>query len=705
MARARMGLAACLVMALWPIWPARAELVYVAGFEYSFTGAFDSPRLWVINPAVGLVQSVLMPAAVPVSLAIVENGTRAYLSTDHGTAVVDTVSNTVTTTIPTAASGALALTRDERRLYVPQYVEAGFPPYQIAVVDTTTNTLAGPLSTLLDSLSGRSASWIVVSPDGRRVFTAVHETFATEDDIVAIDTVTNEIVTVVRVPSPAGGLGISPNGRLLYVGRRAGSSPGPSTILVIDTVTSQTVATIPTRGTFMLVARDGFRIYVSRADASGIEVIDTTTRTVVATVDVSPGPSPYNGIVAMAESSDGARLYAAEVFVNPVDIGLPSRADLLTIDLKTRSVISRLSFNAGNITGIASRPTSTVSLAVSAETVGPGDSLTTGVSARHRLSDIPADLYVGIAGPDGQITFLSATGEALATARLSEPTRFRPALSIPPAGEVDQPTVVRVAIPVGAVPGTYRGFAALVRRGAFADNRIDPGDILAIDMKDVTVAGERQAADLSVTGGSSLTAPGHDLTYAIIVANAGPATATRVTVTSELPANTTSLGYVPPSGSPFTCTVPPAGEGGTVTCVAPSLGPGQQSYAFVSARVNNSVAPGAALSATARVTANQPDPDPSNNRVTVDAFVSRTFVLTIIPQGDSARLRHVGSAPLGIGCGNVDVCSASFPSGTVVALTVFPGPGIFQGFSGDLDCADGIVTMDADKTCIATFAP
>jgi subtilase family serine protease len=63
----------------------------------------------------------------------------------------------------------------------------------------------------------------------------------------------------------------------------------------------------------------------------------------------------------------------------------------------------------------------------------------------------------------------------------------------------------------------------------------------------------------------------------------------------------------------------------------------------------------------------------------------------------------VTSTPGGITCGGT--CSATFGPGDVVALAAVPdAKSVFSGWSGDLDCADGSVTMDASKSCTATFA-
>ena len=78
------------------------------------------------------------------------------------------------------------------------------------------------------------------------------------------------------------------------------------------------------------------------------------------------------------------------------------------------------------------------------------------------------------------------------------------------------------------------------------------------------------------------------------------------------------------------------------------------------------------------------------------------YTLTVSKSGTGSGT--VTSNPSGIDCGSD--CSESFDQGTSVTLTATPASGsTFGGWSGDADCSDGVVTMDSNKTCTATFNP
>ncbi|MCI0581833.1 MAG: Ig-like domain-containing protein, partial [Chloroflexi bacterium] len=84
--------------------------------------------------------------------------------------------------------------------------------------------------------------------------------------------------------------------------------------------------------------------------------------------------------------------------------------------------------------------------------------------------------------------------------------------------------------------------------------------------------------------------------------------------------------------------------------------------------------------------------------VSITVLLPHTLTVVRFGLGDG----RVFSTPAGIDCGAV--CTALFSAAAPVALTAeaFVGS-VFGGFSGDPDCADGVVTVDADTTCLARF--
>lgn len=79
---------------------------------------------------------------------------------------------------------------------------------------------------------------------------------------------------------------------------------------------------------------------------------------------------------------------------------------------------------------------------------------------------------------------------------------------------------------------------------------------------------------------------------------------------------------------------------------------------------------------------------------------SPSFFLTVTKAGTGSGL--ITSSPEGIECGND--CSEEYARGTTVNLRAKEDVGSsFIGWSGDEDCFDGVVTMDADKSCTAIF--
>jgi len=90
------------------------------------------------------------------------------------------------------------------------------------------------------------------------------------------------------------------------------------------------------------------------------------------------------------------------------------------------------------------------------------------------------------------------------------------------------------------------------------------------------------------------------------------------------------------------------------------------------------------------------------NAVTaIAAYSLTTSVIQEVTKAGTASGRII-SNPAGIDCGSD--CAESYSAGKIVVLTAVPGANSkFSGWSGDADCSDGAVTMNAGKTCKATF--
>ncbi|KKT18850.1 MAG: Cell wall/surface repeat protein, partial [Candidatus Nomurabacteria bacterium GW2011_GWB1_43_7] len=89
------------------------------------------------------------------------------------------------------------------------------------------------------------------------------------------------------------------------------------------------------------------------------------------------------------------------------------------------------------------------------------------------------------------------------------------------------------------------------------------------------------------------------------------------------------------------------------------------------------------------------------NCTVVASFTIGTNILTVSKSGTGSGI--VASSPVGINCGAT--CSYAFDYGTLVTLTPTPDTGSsFSSWSGDADCTDGSVTMNASQSCAATFA-
>ncbi len=113
-------------------------------------------------------------------------------------------------------------------------------------------------------------------------------------------------------------------------------------------------------------------------------------------------------------------------------------------------------------------------------------------------------------------------------------------------------------------------------------------------------------------------APGDTITWKVVGTNYGPATSTHFVLADQLPPG---VAFVSATASPaLTCTTPPVGGNGAITCTAPSVpvkpADGSSLTLTIVATVPAGTADGTLLENIATVTGDQPEPvpDPHPNR-------------------------------------------------------------------------------------------
>lgn len=137
----------------------------------------------------------------------------------------------------------------------------------------------------------------------------------------------------------------------------------------------------------------------------------------------------------------------------------------------------------------------------------------------------------------------------------------------------------------------------------------DPNDNSSTATTTVTTT-----VDVSVTKGAAppTVANGSNITYTIVVNNAGPSPAPNVTLADSIPANTTFVS-LNQSGPAFSCTTPSAGGTGSVSCSNANFPAGSPTTFTLVVKVNPSTPPGTVITNTANVASAGTDTNGTNN--------------------------------------------------------------------------------------------
>lgn len=254
--------------------------------------------------------------AGPWKLAVDSDGRRAFVtnSASNELSVIDTLSKTVTATIPVASPWGVSVVPDGRRAYV-----TNGDANNLSVIDTDSKVVTATIPV------GDHPEGIVVTPDGHRAYVANN----VSNNVSVIDTASNVVSATIPVGAGPIGMSVTPDGRRVYV-----ANNGRDNVSVIDTTSNKIIATIPVGygPQELAVTPDGGRVYVANWGNS-VSVIDAGSNTVTATISLSLGTAPGG----VAVTPDGLHAYVTGFQSNSVSV----------IDTKSNTVTATIPVEAG----------------------------------------------------------------------------------------------------------------------------------------------------------------------------------------------------------------------------------------------------------------------------------------------------------------------------------------------------------------------
>ena len=224
-------------------------------------------------------------------------------------------------------------------------------------------------------------------------------------------------------------------------------------------------------------------------------------------------------------------------------------------------------------------------------------------------------------------------------------------------------------------PGVLSSFTLVVRVGAGTPSgtTISDTDSVSSGVNDTNLANNTAtvnilvatpaSADIAVTNVAAPTtvAPAANITYTQSLTNNGPSTATTVSFTEAIPANTTFVSLVKPGT--WACVTPAVGGTGSITCTIASLAAGVTGNFTMVANVNAGTATGTVISDTDIGSSAVTDPNSSNNSATANVTVAQAV------QADMAVTMTDSPNPVLAG-GNITYTAIVTNNGPAAATTV-----------------------------------
>ena len=194
-------------------------------------------------------------------------------------------------------------------------------------------------------------------------------------------------------------------------------------------------------------------------------------------------------------------------------------------------------------------------------------------------------------------------------------------------------------------------------------------------------------ADLTVSKSaiSGTASSGGQAIFSIQVTNNGPSAASSVSLSDDIPANTTFLSFDQLGGPTFTCNSPAVGETGSTVCTITSLGRGETAF-FLATYQIGTVPNGTLISNTATVTSTTTDPpnpdggDNNTSTATVDVLNTPCQLSTqenITVSADPGQAGAVVTYTTPTGTGDCGTDTTGEGGETIPAISCNPPSGSF----------------------------
>ena len=287
----------------------------------SFKGSISTvPIKWINdNPAIGLSASgsgdissfkLLNNTTLPIKARIkafsdIKNGEYAYINNyNSGTvSVVDLKTKMIIANVATGVNPfGIIISADKSKVYVSNYNGASIST--VSVISTASNTVIKQIP------SGAGPRLFTMNSTGSKLFLTNYN-----KEIHVIDAVNDVIERKIPINADIFGIGVSPDDSKLYVGGENNE------VKVISTATGTLLKTITVDGYARSIRIDPTRnrAYVSTSYGSKISVIDLSTDTRIATIDIS-STDIYNNLQLNKDFTKLYVLAGSSGFIHVIDL-------------------------------------------------------------------------------------------------------------------------------------------------------------------------------------------------------------------------------------------------------------------------------------------------------------------------------------------------------------------------------------------------